>query len=165
MGDTVIFYSDAFVSVPGMQSELYRLNVLTGAVHPLNLGRRLRSVCLRGVCTDVSMRARACACLCTSSIAHCHGAAVHTLRAPSQARDPNTATPCAGTVSAAVCAADTIGPDRLQATPTALRTAQPAPIQPRSLCCLGGTAHPLDPAIPSRQVGSVWRTGHGLELY
>jgi hypothetical protein len=47
MGDTIIFYSDAFVSVPGMQSELYRLNVLTGAVHPLNLGRRLRSVCLR----------------------------------------------------------------------------------------------------------------------
>ena len=47
MGDTIIFYSDAFVSVPGMQSELYRLNVLTGAVRPLNLGRRLRSVCLR----------------------------------------------------------------------------------------------------------------------
>ena len=155
MGDTIIFYSDAFVSVPGMQSELYRLNVLTGAVHPLNLGRRLRSVCLRAVRTDVSMRARACACLCTSSIAHCHGAAVHTFRAPSQAsagptwhaQNPNTATSCAGTVSDAVCAADTIGPDRVQATPTALRTAQPAPIQPRSLCCLGGTAHPLDPAI------------------
>jgi hypothetical protein len=47
-----------------------------------------------------------------------------------------------------LCVADMIGPDRVQATPTALRTAQPALIQPRSLCCLGGTAHPLDPAIP-----------------
>ncbi len=162
IGDTIIFYSDAFVSVPGMQSELYRLNVLTGAVHPLNLGRRLCSVCLRAV------RTRARVPVCARLRSHTVTALPYTLSVrqakprPDRRGTPKTQTlPRLAPGRFLMLCALRIRSDRIGCRRRRQLCVRPNRRRSSRAACAAWAVLPIPSILPSgRQVGNVWRTGH-----